>query len=157
MAYGGVSQLWAFFSVPMHLYVYPYTRQTCTHCGPAVLKRPHWRRLAPPLCVSQPPRRSSREIWWRLLQHPSLAGGCQDYGRDPRNQIKSRNLLTARLRNALTMSLARLPPPSGRHRRSLHLRGGTAPCTIFFFPLEKAVECREGEKSGLSILGWPLL
>lgn len=42
---------WDYFSVPMHLYVYPYTRQTCTHCGPSVRKAPRLTPTRPsPLC-----------------------------------------------------------------------------------------------------------
>lgn len=56
---GGCFIALSFFSVPMHLFVYPYTRHTCTHCGPSVHKA---RRLAParpsPLCF---PATSSKQ------------------------------------------------------------------------------------------------
>lgn len=104
----------------MHLNVYLYTRQTCTHCGPSVRKATSSLPSASPSHLFQAAGKYDRGF--------SLAGGRRDYAWDAKNQIKSRNLLTARFRNALKMSLARLPPPRGRRCRCQRQRGGT----VFF-------------------------
>lgn len=134
----------------MHLYV--YTRQTCTHCDPSAHKAPRLTQARPSLlCFPATSLRQQGNMMEAFIA-PVTRRRPPRLRSSARNPIRSRNLLTARLRNALMMSLAWLPPPKGRHRCRQQLHGGTAPRTIFF-PLEKTAECREGEKVGSLSLG----
>lgn len=149
---------WDFFSVPMHLYVYPYTRQTYTHCGPSVHKAPRLTAARPsPLCF---PATSSRQQEYMMEAFtapvtrswpPGLRSRCEESDQVPQpfNGSFEKRLDNVTRPTPSNQRTASSTPTTARRNATVH--------NFFFFLLEKMVECREGEKSGLSILGWPLL